>query len=147
MNRDQSCVFPLIFIESINRHQRYVTMIPGVAKHLLFMTFIRSNENQYQDNKKLQNWNVYANVICNLAWFHNFDAWLNHLAATKQLYEWYFLSVRLSVCLSVRHTFLTMIPLSYHYESYYIQELLPMTEVMSMQKVKVIGQRSRSQRS
>ena len=28
------------------------------------------------------------------------------LAATKQLYEWYFLSV----CPSVRHTFLTMFP-------------------------------------
>ena len=38
------------------------------------------------------------------------------LAATKQLYEWYFLSVCLSVCLSVRHTFLTMFPSSYHHE-------------------------------
>ena len=65
------------------------------------------------------------------------------LAATKQLYEWYFLSVcpsvrlsvcpsvrpsvRLSVCPSVRlsvcHTFLTMFPSSYHHEifrSYHI---------------------------
>ena len=52
------------------------------------------------------------------------------LAATKQLYEWFSpsvrLSVRLSVCLSVRpsvcHTFLTMFPSSYHHEifrSYY----------------------------
>ena len=52
------------------------------------------------------------------------------LAATKQLYEWYFPSVRPSVCpsvcpsvrLSVRHTFLTMFPSSYHHEifrSYY----------------------------
>ena len=61
--------------------------------------------------------------------------WLFFLAATKQLYEWYFLSVcpsvrlsvRLSVCLSVRlsvcHTFLTMFPSSYHHEifrSYHI---------------------------
>ena len=42
------------------------------------------------------------------------------LAATKQLYEWYFLSVCLSVCpsvcLSVRHTVLTMFPSSYHHE-------------------------------
>ena len=40
------------------------------------------------------------------------------LAATKQLYKWYFPSVRLSVC----HTFLTMFPSSYHHEifrSYY----------------------------
>ena len=48
------------------------------------------------------------------------------LAATKQLYKWYFPSVCLSVCLSVRpsvrHTFLTMFPSSYHHEifrSYY----------------------------
>ena len=42
------------------------------------------------------------------------------LAATNQLYEWYFLSVCLSVCpsvcLSVRHTFLTMFPSSYHHQ-------------------------------
>ena len=40
------------------------------------------------------------------------------LAANKQLYEWF----SLSVCLSVRHTFLTMFPSSYHHEivrSYY----------------------------
>ena len=38
------------------------------------------------------------------------------LAATKQLYEWYFLSVCPSVHLSVCHTFLTMFPSSYHHE-------------------------------
>ena len=42
------------------------------------------------------------------------------LAATKQLYKWYFpsvcLSVRPSVRLSVCHTFLTMFPSSYHHE-------------------------------
>ena len=76
---------------------------------------------------------------------------MQFLAATKQLYEWYFLSVCLSVCpsvclsvcLSVGHTFLTMFPSSYHHEifrSYHHQ-------VTSMQKVKVRGQRSRSQRS
>ena len=48
------------------------------------------------------------------------------LAATKQLYKWYFPSVCLSVCPSVRlsvcHTFFTMFPSSYHHEifrSYY----------------------------
>ena len=50
---------------------------------------------------------------------------INHLiflAATTQLYEWYFyLSVCLSVvcpsvCLSVRHTFSTMFPSSHHHE-------------------------------
>ena len=45
---------------------------------------------------------------------------ITFLAATKQLYEWFSPSVRLSaclsVCLSVRHTFLTMFPSSYHHE-------------------------------
>ena len=49
--------------------------------------------------------------------------WPNVLAATKQLYEWFSQSsVCLSVCPSVRHTFLTMFPSSYHHEifrSYY----------------------------
>ena len=51
---------------------------------------------------------------------------LELLAATKQLYEWFSPSVRLSVCTSVRlcvrHTFLTMFPSSYHpeiFRSYY----------------------------
>ena len=54
------------------------------------------------------------------------DILLVFLAATKQLYKWYFPSVRLSVCPSVcpsvRHTFLTMFPSSDHHEifrSYY----------------------------
>ena len=44
------------------------------------------------------------------------------LAATKQLYDWFSLSVRPSVRPSVRHTFFTMFPSSYHHEifrSYY----------------------------
>ena len=87
-----------------------------------------------------------------LQWRHNErDGVSNHqphhfLAATKQLYEWLSLSVCPSVCLSVclRHLF--------HYvpillSSWNFLGLLPMTEVMSMQKVKVRGQRSRSHRS
>ena len=91
------------------------------------------------------------------------------LAATKQLYKWYFPSVCLSVCLSVCHTFLAATKQLYKWfipsfclsvcpshlfdyvpiivSSWNFQELLPMTKVMSMQKVKVRGQRSRSQRS
>ena len=49
------------------------------------------------------------------------------LAATKQLYD--------SVC----HIFFTMFP------SWSFQELLPWSEVMSMQKVKVKGQGHRGQ--
>ena len=76
--------------------------------------------------------------------FHHF------LAATKQLYEWYFLSVcpsvRLSVCPSVRlsHLF-DNVPIIV--SSWNFQELSHWTKVRSMQKVKVRGQRSRSQRS
>ena len=54
-------------------------------------------------------------------------------------------SVRPSARLSVRHTFLTMFPSLYHHEIFMM--LLPATEVTCMQKVKVRGQRSSSQRS
>ena len=67
--------------------------------------------------KSQSSWNV------KLAWNLVFQCMGKiFLAATKQLYKWYFPSVRLSVCLSVRHTFLTMFPSSYHHEifwSYY----------------------------
>ena len=52
------------------------------------------------------------------------------------------LSVRLSVCPSHLFDYVPIIVSSRNF-----QELLPMTEVMSMQKVKVRGQRWRSQRS
>ena len=51
-------------------------------------------------------------------------------------------SVRPSVCLSHLFHWVPVIVSSWNF-----QELLPLTKVMSMQKVKVIGQRSRSQRS
>ena len=59
------------------------------------------------------------------------------LAATKQLYEWYFLSVCLSVCPSHLFDYVPIIASSWNF-----QELSPRTRVTSMQKVKVIGQRS-----
>ena len=64
------------------------------------------------------------------------------LAATKQLYKWFNPSVCPSVCPSHLFDYVPIIISSWHF-----QELLPMTKVMSMQKVKVRGQRSRSQRS
>ena len=71
---------------------------------------------------------------------------MEFLAATKQLYEWFSLSVRLSVhpsfCLSHLFVYVPIIVSSWNF-----QELLPMTKVMCMQKVKVRDQRSRSQRS
>ena len=71
---------------------------------------------------------------------------LSFLAATKQLYKWYFpsvrLSVRLSVCLSHLFHHVPIIVSSWNF-----QELLPWSKVMSMQKVKVRSQRTRPQRS
>ena len=61
------------------------------------------------------------------------------LAATKQLYEWFSpsvcLSVRLFVCLSHLFDYVPIIV-----SSQIFQKLLPMTEIMSIQKVKVKGQ-------
>ena len=57
------------------------------------------------------------------------------LAATKQLYKWYFPFVRLSVCLSHLFDYVPIIVSSWNF-----QELLPMTNVRSMKKVKVKGQ-------
>ena len=68
------------------------------------------------------------------------------LAATKQLFEWYFLSVYLSVCTSVRLSYLfDYVPIIV--SSWKFQVLSPRTRVRSMQKAKVRGQRSMSQRS
>ena len=84
------------------------------------------------------------------------------LAATKQLYEWYFLSVcpsvrlsvRLSVCPSVCLSVCPSVRLSHLFDyvpiivsSWNFQELSHWTRVRSMQKVNVRGQMSRSQRS
>ena len=74
-------------------------------------------------------------------YWENFS-WDPFLAATKQLYKWYFPSVCLSVCPSHLFDYVPIIGSSWNF-----QELLPMTNVRSMQKVKVRGQRSKSQRS
>ena len=79
------------------------------------------------DIRFLMVYHTIINVILHLFIIYN-DLWcqLPFLAATKQLYKWYFPSVCPSVCLpvcpSVCHTFLTMFPSSYHHEifrSYY----------------------------
>ena len=95
-------------------------------------------------NSSLNFYRWLRNAAPSLKW-HRRGALL-FLTATKQLYEWYFLSICLSVCPSVcpSHLFDYV---SIIVSSQKFQELLPMTEVMSMQKVKVRGQRSRSQSS
>ena len=69
------------------------------------------------------------------------------LAATKQLYDWF----SPSVCPSVRPLSVRLSHLFHHVpiivSSWNFQELLPWSKVMSMQKVKIRDQRSRSQRS
>ena len=81
--------------------------------------------------------NVYNDII-------NVDVILTNttviiLAARKQLYEWLSPSVLLPV---TNFNYVLIIVSSWNF-----QELLLMTEVMSMRKVDVRGQRSRSQRS
>ena len=56
-------------------------------------------------------------------------------------------SVRLSICPSVTPFWLSLYHVPIIVSSWNFQELLPWTEVMSVQEVKVRGQRSRSQRS
>ena len=73
-------------------------------------------------------------------WAWQRDSYCVFLAATKQLYDWFSPSVRLSVCLSVwlSHLF-DYVPVIV--SSLNFQELLLMTEVTSMQRGQ--GQRSR----
>ena len=66
------------------------------------------------------------------------------LAGTKQLYDWCSPSVCPSVCPSVRPSHLFH-HVSIIVSSWNFRELLPWTEVMSMQKVKVKGQGHRGQ--
>ena len=96
-------------------------------------------------------WRTTMPVICSQCFKKGCTSFISaFLAATKQLYKWYFPSVCLSVRLSVRpsvrlsHLF-HHVPIIVSLRNF--QELLPWSKVMSMQKVKVRGQRSRSQRS
>ena len=65
------------------------------------------------------------------------------LAATKQLYKWYFPSVRLSVCLPVTPFWLC----SHHCIIMKFSGVITNDQSKVHAKVKVRGQRSRSQRS
>ena len=83
------------------------------------------------------------------AWLH-WITWIyttKHvlLAATKQLYEWYFLSVCPSVRLSVCHTCLTMFPSSHHHAIF--RSFYQWTRKDPCKRSRSRGQRSMSQRS
>ena len=62
-----------------------------------------------EDDCMIGTWGKWI-AICRLR-FH-----VHFLAATKQLFEWFSPSVHLSICLCVSHTFLTMLPSSYHHK-------------------------------
>ena len=136
----------------------------------------RSKVKVTEVNTQLSRFRTQTSVWIHIWQWSHAHSWKQHrrgallyLAATKQLYKWYFpsvcpsvrlshlfscdqaalqmvFSVRPSVCLSVclSHLF-HHVPIIV--SSWNFQELLPWSKVMSMQKVKVRGQRSRSQRS
>ena len=93
---------------------------------------------------------IFADIILNCILFiENFHIFSCDQAALQMVF-----SVRPSVCLSVCPFVRLSVCPSHLFDyvpiivsSWYFQELLPVTEVTSMQKVKVRGQRSRSQRS
>ena len=85
-------------------------------------------------------WN--RSLLCDMLGIWSLCGYFWHLVATKQLYKWFCLYVSMSVCLSHLFNYVPIIVSSCNFH-----KLLPMTIVMSMQKFKVRGQRSRSQRS
>ena len=93
----------------------------------------------YLSNALWDLWDEYYKSHASDKSYRNF---VSFLAATKHLYEWFSPSVRLSV--RPPHLF-HHVPIIV--SSWNFQKLSPMTKVMSTQKVKVRGQRSRSQRS
>ena len=133
-----------ILIDSILIYNRYILCMYAklfiILKNKIFIPFSAKTDIWARESRSMP-WP--------LKWKFNWHRG-TFLAATKQLYEWFSPSVRPSVCpsvcLSVRlsHLF-DYVPIIL--SSWNFQELLPVTKVTSMQKVKVRGQRSRSQRS
>ena len=136
------------------------TMFPSSYHHEIFRSYYQWQKwrpcKRSRSKVKVTEVNTHLNRFrtVNPVWIHIWwwnDAYslmmlrrgaLLFLAATKQLYDWF----SPSVCLSVRPSHLfDHVPIIV--SSWNFQELLPMTKVTSMQKVKVRGQRSRSQRS
>ena len=82
-------------------------------------------------------------IQSDLPWLISSRIWISRiLFSCDQAALWMLQSVRLSVCPSLLFHYVPIIVSSWNF-----QELLPMTEVTSIQKVKDRGQRSRSQRS
>ena len=142
----------------------FLTMFPSSYHHEIFRSNYhsqkwcpckrsRSKVKVTEVNTQLSRFRTPTPVWIHIGRWNHAHSWKQHrrgallfLAATKQLYEWYFLSVCPSVCPSVRlsHLF-DYVPIIV--SSWNFQELSHWTRVRSMQKVKFRGQRSRSQRS
>ena len=146
----------------------FFTMFPSSYHHEIFRSYYhgqewcpckrsRSKVKVTEVNTQLSRFRTLTPVWIHIWQWNHAHSWRQHrrgallfLATTKQLYKWYFPSVRLSVrpsvrpsvCLSHLFDYVPIIVSSWNF-----QELLPMTKVRSMQKFKVKGQRSRSQRS
>ena len=107
-----------------------------VSKHHIKYSYVSSNPLIYIY--------MFVNIICSQIFTNEC------IFSYDQAAPWMVQSVCLSVCPSVQPS--ARLSHLFHYvlnfwSSYTFQELLPMTEVMSMQRVEVRGQRSRSHRS
>ena len=151
--------FPL----SKNQNLRIDFSISNYDKHFFFIqndfpimeSNFRNQKNQISDIEKLTYfptvkicaildiiicfWKI--NLICENQCsydiqksFPNIKKWISDIWKSFFSCDQAALQMVFSVCPSVCHTFLTMFPSSYHHE------LLPMTKVRSLQKVKVKGQ-------
>ena len=114
----------------------------------------RSKVKVTEFNTQLSHFQTLTPVSIHIWQWNQAHSWKQHrrgallfLAATKQLYKWYFPSVRPSVRLSVCPSVGLSVCLSHLFDyvpiivsSLNFQKLLPMTKVRSMQKVKVKGQ-------
>ena len=117
------------------------TYLPGSQYLNMKTVFPRYGHSHVKDKTVVE-------TVLSLTWESLY--WLDSIFSCDQAAIWLVQSVRLSVRLSIR---LSVCPshLFHHVpiivSSWNFQELLPWSEVMSVQKVKVRGQRSRSQRS
>ena len=142
MIQPHECLLHIIYCLSVQRshHSRNFTLMCK-EENFQVLTWFQVFCHWQNTWNQVRTWQclmkfTYLHVVgktpCNISGFYSHD-WIwsfGFLAATKQLYKWYFPSVCPSVCPSVRpsvcpsvcHTFLTMFPSSYHHEifrSYY----------------------------
>ena len=118
-------VFEVYFVMIFHMYLKFLIFIKNVVAVAAYSRLASRSQAKFQSNNEIEIEAPFRSVRSGTCAEHCIC--LLFLAATKQLYEWYFLSVCPSVCPSVRlsvcHTFLTMFPSSYHHEifrSYHI---------------------------